>query len=434
MSSDDAGLVGGLLRTLTDVAPATVLLVSIGGLHDLRHRIGWAATDYLLAEMSDRVRRCAGVDDLVMEPEAGTVLVVRRGVRDEATTYDPQGIDLVSTIVASDGDTSSLLRSQLGVAVGTLDAGDDPMELLADLAGATDDARSRHDHVHVLGDDERAVRTEARRYRRDLPLAIADDQLQLWYQPKIDLRSGRVAGFEALARWPDADGLMRSPAVFVPLLEESEAIVPFGRWAIERALADLAAWDEAGGSPAMQVSVNLSARQLALDDVAAVVARATAKAAIDPARLTLELTETAVLDDLVGASTHLGALRDAGAMVSLDDFGTGFSSLSLLRRIPFDEVKIDRSFVGELGRRRGETALVQGIVSLAHHIGRRIVAEGVETIDQLSLLLDCDCDHAQGFLFARPVPPEAAMTMAASPASIDATVAAHIADGRRLDP
>ncbi|MEM9036277.1 MAG: EAL domain-containing protein [Actinomycetota bacterium] len=431
MSSDDAGLVGGLLRTLTDAAPATVLLVSIGGLHDLRHRIGWAATDGMLSEMSDRVRACAAADDLVIQPEAGTVLVVRPSPVDVDETLGSDAGELVAAIVAADGTPTTLLRSQLGVAVGALGAGDDPLELLADLAGATDDARSRHDHVHVLHADDRASRTEARQYRRDLPEAIADDQLRLWYQPKIDLHTARVVGFEALARWPDDVGRMRSPAVFVPLLEESEAIVPFGRWAIERAVDDLAAWDRAGASPEMQVSVNLSARQLALDDVAAVVARATANAAIDPARLTLELTETAVLDDLIGASTHLGALRDAGAMVSLDDFGTGFSSLSLLRRLPFDEVKIDRSFMSELGRRRGETALVEGIVSLAHRIGRRIVAEGVESVEQLSLLLEYGCDQAQGFLFSRPVPPEEAAATAAAPDAFDASVAAHLDDARR---
>ena len=210
------------------------------------------------------------------------------------------------------------------------------------------------------------------------------------------------------------------------MLEENEAIVPFGRWALERAITDLRSWHDAGAEKELSLSVNISARQLVLDDVPASLARATARGAVDPARITVELTETAIVDDLANASAHLAAIREAGARVSLDDFGTGFSSLALLRRLPFDEVKIDRSFVAELGVTRGDTALVQGLISLSHRVGRIVVAEGVETLQQLGGLLQSGCDQAQGYLFSRPVEPARASELASDPNDLDRDVAEMI--------
>lgn len=412
---------GRLVEALTRAAPAAVLLVGIDDVHDLRHRAGWGVAADIIDHATDRIRRVVADRDEVIEIEPGAVLVVRAG-RHGMGEIDDLAHTLVRSVTAADGEPDLLLRAAVGVSGAFLGARDDPGELLADLAGAVGEARRYPDRTHVLDIADRRARALARAHRRALPEAIARDQLQLWYQPKVDLLTRRLIGFEALARWPDPTGDLRPPASFVPLLEENEAIVPFGRWVLERAIADLRSWFDAGASQALSLSVNISARQLVLDDVPASLARATARAAVDPAQITVELTETAIVDDLANASAHLEAIRDAGARVSLDDFGTGFSSLAQLRRLPFDEVKIDRSFVSEVGQTRGDTALVHGLVSLAHRVGRLVVAEGVETIDQLDALLESNCDQAQGYLFARPMAPDLAHGLAVDPASFDDAV------------
>ncbi|MEM8903847.1 MAG: EAL domain-containing protein [Actinomycetota bacterium] len=425
MSVEEPGRVGRLVEALRDAAPAAVLLVGIDDVHDLRHRAGWEVAAGIIDHATERVRRTVGDRDEVIEIEPGALLVVRPG-RHDPEVLDATAHDLVRSVTAADGEPDLLLRAAVGVSGALMGPRDDPGELLADLAGAVGDARRYPDRVHVLDTADRRARALARAHRRALPEAIARDQLQLWYQPKIDLVSRRLIGFEALARWPDPSGDPRPPASFIPLLEENEAIVPFGRWALERAITDLRSWHDAGAEKELSLSVNISARQLVLDDVPASLARATARGAVDPARITVELTETAIVDDLANASAHLAAIREAGARVSLDDFGTGFSSLALLRRLPFDEVKIDRSFVAELGVTRGDTALVQGMISLSHRVGRIVVAEGVETLQQLGGLLQSGCDQAQGYLFSRPVEPARASELAIDPNDLDRDVAEMI--------
>ncbi len=424
---------GRLVEVLGDVAPAAVLLVGIDDVHDLRHRAGWDVAADIIGHATERVRRTVARDDEVIEIEPGAVLIVRPG-RHGMHDLDTIARALVRSITAADGEPDLLLRAAVGVSGALLGGRDAPGELLADLAGAVGEARGYPSRVHLLDAADRRARALARAHRRALPEAIARDQLQLWYQPKVDLADGRLIGFEALARWPDPSGDLRPPVSFVPLLEENEAIVPFGRWVLERAAADLNGWHEAGASRELGLSVNVSARQLVLDDVPASLARATARGAVDPSRVTVELTETAIVEDLVNASAHLDAIREAGARVSLDDFGTGFSSLALLRRLPFDEVKIDRSFIAELGVTRGDTALVHGLISLAHRVGRIVVAEGVETLDQLAALLESGCDHAQGYLFSRPIPPDLARRLAVEPADLDHAVAMLIRDASERRP
>lgn len=241
--------------------------------------------------------------------------------------------------------------------------------------------------------------------------AIEEDRLHLAFQPLIELASGRVAGFEALARWDHNDGHSVSPTEFIPIAEDSGLIVPLGQWAINKAAAVIADWDrQNGGKPVdCYFSVNVSAIQLLRDDIAAVVRGALADNGIGGERLMIELTESAIIGDPDLAMSVLSELKTLDTRVAMDDFGTGYSNLAYLQRLPLDVLKIDRSFVEHMVEDRDKVAIVRTIQSLAEVLGMKTTAEGVETADQARLLSALGCDFGQGFLFARPMDSAAAL-------------------------
>ncbi|HMC16101.1 MAG TPA: bifunctional diguanylate cyclase/phosphodiesterase, partial [Albitalea sp.] len=235
--------------------------------------------------------------------------------------------------------------------------------------------------------------------------AMERGELELHYQPKMDLATQRIAGVEALMRWRHPVLGLVSPAQFIPIAEETGLIVPMGKWALLTACGDARDWQERG-LPAVQMSVNLSPRQLSstslIDDIDEVL-NATG---LSPALLELEITETAVMKNPEQAAILLQQIRDMGVGLAIDDFGTGYSSLSYLRRFPLTTVKIDRSFVKDLSRDRDAEALTDGIVTLAHGLRMRVVAEGVETEEQLAYLRAHQCDEIQGYWLCKPMPAE----------------------------
>ena len=256
----------------------------------------------------------------------------------------------------------------------------------------------------MLSDNRFGLETELRN-------AIEEDRLHLAFQPLIELSSGRVAGFEALARWDNSNGHSVSPTEFIPIAEDSGLIVPLGQWAIGKAAAVLADWDKQNGGAVVDAyfSVNVSAIQLVRDDVAAVVRDALEREKIGGERLMIELTESAIIGDPDLALSVLSELKALDARVAMDDFGTGYSNLAYLQRLPIDVLKIDRSFVEHMVDDRDKVAIVRTIQSLAEVLGMRTTAEGVETADQARLLSALGCDFGQGFLFARPMDGKAAL-------------------------
>jgi EAL domain-containing protein (putative c-di-GMP-specific phosphodiesterase class I) len=190
---------------------------------------------------------------------------------------------------------------------------------------------------------------------------------------------------------------------FIPIAEESGLIVPIGEWVLRTACTQLMAWIDAG-LPAVPVSVNLSARQFARGDLVATVRRAMFDSGIDPSLLELEVTESLLMDDTVRAAQALEALRGDGVLISLDDFGTGYSSLAYLKNFPIDTIKVDQSFIRDVAHDAGSGAIATAIIGLAHSLGLDVVAEGVETAEQLAFLVEHECDTVQGFYFSRPVP------------------------------
>lgn len=240
--------------------------------------------------------------------------------------------------------------------------------------------------------------------------AIEEDRLYLAFQPLIELATGKVSGFEALARWDNKSGDAISPTEFIPIAEDSGLIVPLGQWAIAKAASTIAEWDaKNGGVPVdCYFSVNVSAIQLVRDDVATVVRRALEANDVGGERLMIELTESAIIGDPDLALSVLSELKALHTRVAMDDFGTGYSNLAYLQRLPLDVLKIDRSFVDHMVDDRDKVAIVRTIQSLAEALGMKTTAEGVETADQARLLSALGCDFGQGFLFAHPMASDAA--------------------------
>jgi EAL domain-containing protein (putative c-di-GMP-specific phosphodiesterase class I) len=248
-----------------------------------------------------------------------------------------------------------------------------------------------------------SIETELRR-------ALDKDQLQLFYQPLIDLKSGEVAGFEALARWQHEDRGEICPAEFIPVAEESGLILTLGRWAMDKAAATLADWDRQVGEPLpVYVGVNLSAIQVARDDIAGVVQSALKSSGLTGDRLTLELTESSIVQDPLRAQRVFEALKALDATVAMDDFGTGYSSLAYLQRLPIDVLKIDRSFVTGMMVDPDSVAIVRAVLSLADALGMSTTAEGIETVELATTLATLGCASGQGYYFARPLEAEAGL-------------------------
>lgn len=237
----------------------------------------------------------------------------------------------------------------------------------------------------------------------DLRTALVEGQFVLYYQPQVSV-DGRVIGAEALVRWKHPRHGMVPPGDFIPLAEETGLILPLGEWVMRQACTQLAIWSRNPATAALKVSVNVSARQFRQPDFVAEVSSIIERCGIDPSRLKLELTESMLANDLDDIIGKMDALRARGVSFSLDDFGTGFSSLAYLQRFEIDYLKIDQSFVRNLVPGGTELALCKAIIVMAHELGMQVVAEGVETPVQRDLLVGAGCDFGQGYLFARPMP------------------------------
>jgi c-di-GMP phosphodiesterase Gmr len=280
---------------------------------------------------------------------------------------------------------------------------DDPMNTLRHAQIAIKRAKTSR-RLELFSDDTLTRATRRFAIETDLRRAIASGALDLHYQPLIDLETGELSGFEALARWQHPDHGWISPMDFIPVAEESGLIVPLGRWALDRAAQTVAQWDQrAKRELPIRVSVNLSAVQLQRDDVAVAVEDAIRGAQISGNRLTLELTESAFVEDPEGARRVLESLKSLDTNLAMDDFGTGYSNLAYLQKLPIDVLKIDRSFVTDMHANHDNRAIVSTILSLASALGMKTTAEGVETAEISTALKQLGCTNAQGYYFARPL-------------------------------
>jgi EAL domain-containing protein (putative c-di-GMP-specific phosphodiesterase class I) len=244
-----------------------------------------------------------------------------------------------------------------------------------------------------------AVLQARRALESDLRSAFALDEFEVFYQPLINTASGRVSAFEALLRWPCADRPTIGPNEFIPVAEEMGLIVPLGKWVLETACNEAMTWPDE-----VAVAVNLSPVQFRSRNLVEMVRGVLDSSGLAPSRLELEITEGLLLHDTVETLSTLHRLRDLGVRISMDDFGTGYSSLSYLLKFPFDKVKLDRSFMMDLGNGGDRDVIIRAITAMCHALGMQTTGEGVETERQLAFLRQQNCTETQGFLFSRPVP------------------------------
>jgi EAL domain-containing protein (putative c-di-GMP-specific phosphodiesterase class I) len=233
--------------------------------------------------------------------------------------------------------------------------------------------------------------------------ALERNEFRLHYQPKACLNSGRITGLEALLRWERPGHGLVSPGDFIPLLEDTGLIVPVGEWVLAEACRQIRAWKDAGREP-VAIAINISARQFAARNLGEIVKRVLDAHQADPRWIELELTESMLMVNTEEAVRTLEYLKSLGLRLSIDDFGTGYSSLSYLKRFPIDALKIDRSFIDEITTDVDDATITRAVIGMAHNLGLKVVAEGVETLEQLAFLSENGCDEAQGFYFAKPQP------------------------------
>ena len=257
--------------------------------------------------------------------------------------------------------------------------------------------------------------TERVELENALRVALERRQLELHYQPQVEIESGRIAGVEALMRWRHPERGSISPAQFIPVAEESGLIRTLGEWSLQEGCRQLAAWDRAG-LPAVRLAVNVSAHQFRDAGFVGAVERAVREHRLDPGRLELEITEGVLIEDREQAISTLNRLKGLGVLVAVDDFGTGYSSLSYLSGLPLDCLKIDRAFVNRVSNGGRDAVIAQAIISLAHALGLRVLAEGVETPEQREFLRAHGCDEAQGYFYARPCAAQDAAALMSQPA------------------
>ena len=238
---------------------------------------------------------------------------------------------------------------------------------------------------------------------KELRAATEQQAFVLHYQPIVSLETSALKGFEALIRWPHPQRGMVPPLAFIGLAEELGLILPIGEWVLREAAGQLRRWQEHRSGQALSMTVNLSKKQLAHPGLVAAVAETVEQAGIEPGLLVLEITESTIMDNLDELTPVLSSLRDIGVLLAMDDFGTGHSSLSFLHRVPMNLLKIDRSFINMSGEGRRFDAIIETIVRLAHNLDMDVVAEGIETPDQMVLLQSLSCNYAQGYLFSKPL-------------------------------
>jgi diguanylate cyclase len=385
----------------------TLLHVDIDRFKLVNDSMGHGVGDDLLVAVADRLSQRVRPGDLVGRLGGDEFVIVVAGLTDEAGALDfGERTRLMFKQPFSVRDTEIGVTASVGIAHQPARSGV-AEELIRDADTAVNHAKARGGDDVVIFDTSMRERVAERLHlERELRTALARDELFLHFQPKLRLSDHKVVGLEALLRWEHPElGTVR-PDKFIAIAEDTGMIVEIGAWVIDRACAELARLRESfRGANEICMSVNVSARQLRSDTLMDTIAQALLRHRVPPEALCLELTESILMENLELVSGQLDAIRECGTRISIDDFGTGYSSLAYLSKLSVDELKIDRSFVKELGEDKSAASLVQAVVFIATSLGITTVAEGVETPGQAELVTSLGCTEVQGFLFARPLPP-----------------------------
>lgn len=381
-----------------------VMFLDLDNFKDVNDALGHGGGDELLTVIAQRLAVCQRGDDVLARigGDEFALLAEQLSGHEEARLLAQQLLAAVREPVVIAG-VELVVSCSIGVTLFPSDlGGPDTLLRNADTALFRAKDAGRNSCQFFTYDMNRAVRRRVE-IGRQLRNAVRQREFSLVYQPRIGLDGDRLVGVEALLRWNNSQLGTVSPQEFIPVAEETGLIVGIGEWVLREACAQAVQWREASGRE-VSVAVNISARQFVDTDIVQAVADVLAETGLSNRLLELELTESVLMRDTAGAVDTLERLHAAGIRVALDDFGTGYSSLSYLKRFPIDYLKVDRSFVADITRDVHDEAIVTTIVALAHGLGMRVVAEGVETREQLALLRHLRCDEVQGYLLGRPMP------------------------------
>jgi diguanylate cyclase (GGDEF)-like protein len=410
----------------------SVMMLDLDMFKRINNAMGYSVGDQLLRIVSQRLttslRNSDSIARLGAELSSNTVFslggdefgILLTGL--DCTEFTDQianrVIDAVTETTEIDGNEIHLTCS-VGISLYP-DDGEEADTLLKHAGTALYYAKLHGHNSYQFYDEElHRASLENLKLENDLRHALATESLELHYQPKVDLGTGRVTSVEALVRWRHPEIGMIPPGEFIPLAEGNGLIVPIGYWVLMTACRQISAW-QAAGRENISVAVNLSALQFRQHDLLEQILQIIRETGICPHQLELEITESTIMDDLDAAASTMRALHCSGISISIDDFGTGYSSLNHLKRFPINNVKIDRSFVRDITTDSDDAAIVGAIVSMAHNMELKVIAEGVETEEQLEFLRKLHCDEIQGFLFSPPVPHQEASEL------LDLNIAARL--------
>ncbi|MBA2379786.1 MAG: EAL domain-containing protein [Blastocatellia bacterium] len=384
---------------------AAVLYLQLEGFTKVQDTFGHAVADATLIEIANRLQEVVDARVTISRFEADEFVMIYT-----IHHNDQELVDISKKIIKSLNrpvqveDQEVFVTPSVGISVFPSD-GTDSGTLLRNARAALSKARGRNgDSVAFYTADinDRAIKRltlEANLWR-----ALEREEFEVYFQPKVDLNTRKIIGSEALVRWQHPEFGLISPADFIPSAEETGLIVPLGEWVLREACRWTSAWRKAGHN--LTVAVNLSLEQMQASDLAEKVKSVLGETGLPPSQLNLEITESCLMRDSTASIATLADLKKTGITISLDDFGTGYSSLGHLKSLPIDVLKIDRSFIRDVTTDPDEAALAMAMVTLAHNLRLRVVAEGVETEEQFKFLHLLRCDEAQGFLFSPPLPPD----------------------------
>ena len=392
-----------IARAVRQGGEFAIFFIDLDRFKTINDTLGHDAGDELLRTRAQRLRQALRKNDLVARLGGDEFVVLLEGASTGAdlATLANKLLQVIAEPITIQGLTF-LVTGSIGIGCWPVD-GEDAATLLKHADAAMYLAKEKGKNKLQFYTAELADMA-ARQFELEsaLRLGLVRDELVLHFQPKVSVADGTILGLEALVRWHHPARGLVPPDEFVPLAEERGLIVPLGRWVLQATCRQIRDWRSAGlHSP--PVAVNLSARQFADDDLVDHIETAMARYGVTPADIEVELTESALMADPERAKEVLGRLHQLGIRISIDDFGTGYSSLSYLKRFPAETVKIDRSFISGLPLDGDDTAITQAVIAMAHSLGMAVVAEGVETSEQLALLRRLGCDEAQGYLLGRPV-------------------------------
>jgi diguanylate cyclase (GGDEF)-like protein len=382
-----------------------VLFMDLDNFKVINDSLGHEAGDQLLVKVAERVTSCLRPADTAarLGGDEFTILLEDIAGVSEVTQVAKRILEAMRIPFTSEGQKLHLTTS-LGVALSG--SSKDPGDLLRTADLAMYSAKAKGKNLYEIFEQDMDVRALERLWlERDLRRALERDEFRVYYQPLVSLESGKIVGREALARWEHPERGLLCPAEFMAVAQEAGLVVPLEQWVLREACRQAREWQvEHPSDPPLTMYVNLSPRHLQEVHLVQYLARTLQETGLEAHCLTLEITESATMEDIPSTIGTLEKLKDLGIKIAIDDFGTGYSSLSYLKRFPVDFLKIDRSFISELGKDPKGKGLVSAVISLAHTLGLKVVAEGVETEEQLVHLRELGCELAQGFYFGKSTP------------------------------